>query len=43
LKLLLYQNVLGLCPIHTVMIQHANGSGEVLEELFGDVEGKTLP
>lgn len=38
LKLRHYQNYLALCPNHAAMFQFANGSDELLVEMFGSVE-----
>ncbi|MGE0680614.1 MAG: sacsin N-terminal ATP-binding-like domain-containing protein [Candidatus Binatia bacterium] len=35
-----YQNYLALCPNHAAMFQHANGSKELLQKMFKNLEGK---
>lgn len=37
-----HQNYLALCPNHAAMFQHANGSKEMLRDLFSQVEGNEL-
>jgi hypothetical protein len=37
-----YQNYLALCPNHAAMFQYANGSKELLWEMFKNLEGKEL-
>jgi hypothetical protein len=32
-----YQNYLALCPNHAAMFQHANGSAEMIRELFSEI------
>ena len=36
------QNYLCLCPNHAAMFQHANGSEDLLLEMFGDLRGNEL-
>ena len=37
-----YQNYLALCPNHSAMFQHANGSSESMMEMFAALAGNEL-
>ena len=37
-----YQNYLALCPNHAAMFQHANGSEELIREMFSEIAGNEL-
>lgn len=37
-----YQNYLALCPNHSAMFRHANGSAEFLREMFTELDGNQL-
>lgn len=37
-----YQNYLALCPNHVAMYQHANGSRELMMDLFAEVASNEL-
>ena len=37
-----YQNYLALCPNHAAMFQHANGSSEIIQEMFSGIAGNEL-
>ena len=37
-----YQNYLALCPNHSAMFQHANGSRDLMKEMFVEMEGQQL-
>ena len=37
-----YQNYLALCPNHSAMYQHANGTSELTQDLFRDLTGNEL-
>jgi hypothetical protein len=38
-----YQNYLALCPNHSAMYRHANGSSDEIREMFAEVTGNELP
>ena len=42
LKRRYYQNYLALCPNHSAMFKHANGSRKTLKDLFVAMEGQRL-
>ncbi|MBV5327789.1 MAG: hypothetical protein JZU65_09150 [Chlorobium sp.] len=42
LQKLHYQNFLALCPLHRAMFKHANGSNDLMREIFGKMEGNEL-
>lgn len=37
-----YQNYLALCPNHAAMFQHANGSADLIREMFAEIAGNEL-
>ncbi|MHB8880075.1 MAG: hypothetical protein ACYC69_01040, partial [Thermodesulfovibrionales bacterium] len=37
-----YQNHLALCPNHAAMFQHANGSADIIQDMFANLTGNEL-
>lgn len=37
-----YQNYLALCPNHAAMFQHANGSADLMQDMFIEISGNEL-